>query len=128
MWIIGCDFHPRYQQIAALNQATKEFMERRLSHEGKEATIFYESLPSRCADRNGSDLHSAVVRALAGTLRAHFAGGRCGPDSCFGGTQAKDRYSRCPACAGSAGERSLPARLDTHARRARCPAVAVASP
>ena len=46
MWIIGCDFHPRYQQIAALNQATKEFMERRLSHEGKEATIFYESLPS----------------------------------------------------------------------------------
>ena len=45
MWIIGCDFHPRYQQIAALNQATGGFVERRLSHEGREAAIFYESLP-----------------------------------------------------------------------------------
>jgi len=45
MWIIGCDFHPRYQQIAAWNQATGEFVERRLSHEGREAAIFYESLP-----------------------------------------------------------------------------------
>ena len=27
MWIIGCDFHPRYQQIAALNQATGEIVE-----------------------------------------------------------------------------------------------------
>jgi len=27
MWIIGCDFHPRYQQIAALNQATNELVE-----------------------------------------------------------------------------------------------------
>lgn len=45
MWIIGCDFHPRYQQIAALNQETGEIVERRLSHEGKEAVEFYESLP-----------------------------------------------------------------------------------
>jgi len=45
MWIIGCDFHPRYQQIAALNQATNELVERRLSHEGKEAAVFYETLP-----------------------------------------------------------------------------------
>jgi len=29
MWIIGCDFHPRYQQIAALNQATNELVEER---------------------------------------------------------------------------------------------------
>ena len=45
MWIIGCDFHPRYQQIAALNQATGEILERQLSHEVKEAEAFYESLP-----------------------------------------------------------------------------------
>lgn len=45
MWIIGCDFHPRYQQLAALNQATGEVIERRLSHEGKEVVAFYESLP-----------------------------------------------------------------------------------
>ena len=44
MWIIGCDFHPRYQQVAALNQETGEMVERRLSHETKEAEQFYESL------------------------------------------------------------------------------------
>ncbi len=45
MWIIGCDFHPRYQQVAALDQGTGEIVERRLSHETKEAAAFYESLP-----------------------------------------------------------------------------------
>ena len=45
MWIIGCDFHPRYQQVAAMNQETGEIVERRLSHETKEAEQFYESLP-----------------------------------------------------------------------------------
>jgi len=30
--IIGCDFHPRFQQIAFLEQETGEFGERRLSH------------------------------------------------------------------------------------------------
>lgn len=45
MWIIGCDFHPRYQQIAALDQETGEIGERRLSHESKEVEAFYQSLP-----------------------------------------------------------------------------------
>lgn len=46
MWIIGCDFHSRYQQLAAINQQTGEFVERRLSHETQEAEAFYQSLPS----------------------------------------------------------------------------------
>ena len=45
MWIIGCDFHPRYQQVAAMNQETGEIVERRLSHQTQEAAEFYESLP-----------------------------------------------------------------------------------
>jgi transposase len=45
MWIIGCDFHGRYQQVAAMNEETGEVIERRLSHETKEAEAFYESLP-----------------------------------------------------------------------------------
>ncbi len=84
MWIIGCDFHPRYQQIAALNQATGEVVERRLSHEGKEVVAFYEALPGgalvgmeatcaarwfeRLLDRCGHRLwvgDSAQIRALA---------------------------------------------------------------
>jgi len=45
MLIIGCDFHTRYQQIAMLDEATGELIERRLQHENGEAAAFYRSLP-----------------------------------------------------------------------------------
>lgn len=45
MWIIGCDFHSRYQQIAAVDMETGESVERRLNHEGEETVQFYSSLP-----------------------------------------------------------------------------------
>ena len=38
MLIIGCDFHTRYQQIAMMDQATGELVERRLEHENGEAS------------------------------------------------------------------------------------------
>ncbi len=44
MKIIGCDFHPSYQQIAMLDSSTGELVERRLLHEGGEAERFYRSL------------------------------------------------------------------------------------
>ena len=43
--IIGCDFHPRYQQIAMMDTETGELVERRLEHENREAQAFYASLP-----------------------------------------------------------------------------------
>ena len=43
MMIIGCDFHPRFQQIAFLDQETGEYGERRLQHRG-EAEAFYRKL------------------------------------------------------------------------------------
>jgi transposase len=45
MMIIGCDYHPRYQQIAMMDTATGELVERRLEHENGEAREFYASLP-----------------------------------------------------------------------------------
>lgn len=45
MIIIGCDFHTRYQQIAMMDDATGELIERRLEHENGEAHSFYRSLP-----------------------------------------------------------------------------------
>lgn len=53
MWIIGCDFHSRYQQIAALNTETGEIVERRLHHDGEEVAKFYASLP--CGARVGME-------------------------------------------------------------------------
>jgi hypothetical protein len=44
--IIGCDFHPRFQQIAFVDQDTGEFGERRLNHP-EEAEQFYRSLVGR---------------------------------------------------------------------------------
>ena len=46
MMIIGCDFHPSFQQIAYVEQETGEYEERRLSHRG-EAAAFYRSLAGR---------------------------------------------------------------------------------
>jgi transposase len=43
MIIIGCDFHPKFQQIAYVNTETGKYEERRLLHT-QEATAFYQSL------------------------------------------------------------------------------------
>lgn len=44
MWIIGCDFHPSFQQIAFVNTETGECDNRPLEHAGGEAERFYGSL------------------------------------------------------------------------------------
>jgi len=46
MMIIGCDFHPGFQQIAFVDRETGEYGERRLNHH-KEAVRFYRSLVGR---------------------------------------------------------------------------------
>ena len=45
MKIIGCDFHPSYQQIAMLDQESGEVVEKALSHQGQqEVRSFYGAL------------------------------------------------------------------------------------
>src|SRR5579863_1710373 len=44
MKIIGCDFHPSYQQIARVDTETGELWEGRLEHEEGEARRFYQAL------------------------------------------------------------------------------------
>ena len=46
MIIIGVDFHPEFQQIAAVDTETGEFQERRLQHR-EEAESFYRELAAR---------------------------------------------------------------------------------
>jgi transposase len=43
MWIIGCDYHPRFQQIAFVNTEGGECGQRRLEHV-EQAEQFYRSL------------------------------------------------------------------------------------
>lgn len=44
MKIIGCDFHPSYQQIALVDTETGELWEGRLEHQEGEARRFYQAL------------------------------------------------------------------------------------
>ena len=44
-FIIGCDFHPGYQQIAMLDTETGELVKKRLAHVGEEVRKFYAGLP-----------------------------------------------------------------------------------
>ena len=44
MKIIGCDYHPSFQQIAMVDTETGEVTERRLYHGNGEAQRFYEAL------------------------------------------------------------------------------------
>jgi len=44
MKIIGCDFHPSFQQIAVLDVGTKQRVRRKLDHASGEAEQFYRSL------------------------------------------------------------------------------------
>ena len=44
MMIIGCDFHPSWQQIAWLDSETGETGERKLVHASGDAKAFYQQL------------------------------------------------------------------------------------
>ena len=44
MMIIGCDFHPSWQQVPWVDTATGECGERKLVHAAGEAKVFYQQL------------------------------------------------------------------------------------
>ena len=44
MMIIGCDYHPSWQQISWVDTLTGETEERKLEHASGEATKFYRQL------------------------------------------------------------------------------------
>jgi transposase len=46
MWIIGCDFHPSWQQVSFLDPETGEVAERKLVNGNGEAERFYRELPA----------------------------------------------------------------------------------
>jgi transposase len=45
MWIIGCDFHPEWQQVSIFDGQTGEIRERKLKNGDGEAERFYRQLP-----------------------------------------------------------------------------------
>lgn len=85
MMIIGCDWHPRYQNVAWVEEGTGEVMGRRLEHESGEARKFYASLPP-----------GAIV-GMEATFPSHWFErllGECGHEL-WVGDAAKIRKSVC---------------------------------
>ena len=70
MLIIGCDYHPSFQQIAMLDNETGELQERRLKHR-EEAEQFYRTLATAGAEvRVGMEAsgHARWFERLLGEL------------------------------------------------------------
>ena len=66
MMIIGCDFHPRFQQIAYLDQESGEYGERRLNHPERGAGFYRSLAGQQGACRLGGDGELRMVPATAG--------------------------------------------------------------
>jgi hypothetical protein len=48
--IIGCDFHPGYQQIAMMDEETGEFVEKTLYHDNLQEVRPFTPLPGGLED------------------------------------------------------------------------------
>jgi len=68
MWIIGCDLHTRYQQVAALNTETGELVERRLEHAGEVVRAFYAARPTPAIVGIEATGHAQWFERLLGEL------------------------------------------------------------
>ena len=53
MMIIGCDYHPGFQQIAFVDTETGDYGERRLEH-SEEAEKFYRDLGAQGENSSGN--------------------------------------------------------------------------
>ena len=64
MMIIGCDYHPGFQQIAFVDTETGELQERRLEHR-EEAEKFYRDLAAQGMKRRSVRGGCASRRRIA---------------------------------------------------------------
>ena len=80
MWIIGCDFHPRFQQIAFVNTATGECGQRRLEHANGEAEQFYRGLQGGVRVGIEAGGYSLWFERLLGGAGSRAVDGRPGED------------------------------------------------
>ena len=122
MKIIGCDFHPGYQQIAMLDLVTGEMVEKAQSHERKEEVrAFYAGLEGSVRARIEASGQSQWFKRMLAEL-GHGVGTRgvdrgCSEDSRQLRAEAEDGPARRGAIAEASGGRSLSADLGTLANK-----------
>jgi hypothetical protein len=80
MMIIGCDFHPRWQQVSWLDRETGDCGERKLVHATGDAKMFYQALAAPVLIGMEATGNSPVVRRAGGGLGACHLDRGCGAD------------------------------------------------
>ena len=98
MIIIGCDYHPGFQQIAFVDTETGELQERRLQHR-EEAEKFYRDLAAQGMKvRVGMEAsgHARWFERLSPSCSLSY-GSETQPRSVRGGYGSKRRIARTPS-------------------------------
>src|SRR5437667_12426193 len=111
MMIIGCDFHPSWQQVSWLDTETGETGEQKRAGLGRRGTVLPAS-GGAGADRHGSHRQLSLAGGFAGRVGPRAVGGRCGPDSCQLCAAAEDGPARCGAPYETADLRTVSEDLD----------------
>src|SRR5437899_8690085 len=127
MMIIGCDFHPSWQQVSWLDTETGETGEPKLVQASGDAERFYRQVAVAGADRHGSHRQLSLAGGFAGRVGPRAVGGRCGADSCQLRAAAEDGQARCGAYSEAAGGGAVSEELDAVEGSARPAATAAAS-
>ncbi len=96
MLIIGCDFHPGFQQIAVYDTETAEVSSRRLRHP-QEAREFYASLAEPALVGMEAMGFTQWFEALLEELGHQLWMGRRGADSSLGSAGGRRRTSAMPS-------------------------------
>jgi transposase len=72
MKIVGCDFHPSWQQVAVFDPETGEIVEHKLVNGNGEAERFYRELElPALADWDGGVRQQSVVYGVGGAVGPH---------------------------------------------------------
>ncbi len=107
MMIIGCDYHPGFQQIAFVDTETGELQERRLEHR-EEAEKFYRDLAAagiKVRVRMEASGHARWFERLLSRVAVRAVDWGCCGDPCEAGAQAEDGSPGCTADAAVDAER-----------------------
>src|SRR5258708_16525808 len=89
MMIIGCDFHPSWQQVSWLDTETGECGAQKLVHATGVPRCFISNWRGG-ADRHGSDRQQSVVHRTGAGLGTRNLGWGCGADPGQLRAQAED--------------------------------------
>ena len=85
MMIIGCDFHPSWQQVCWLDTETGETGERKLVHAEGDAERFYRQVPAPALigmEATGNCIGSSTCWPRLGTSYGWAMRRRSGPATC----------------------------------------------